>query len=154
MTIEHFLGNTEVLDEVLATTAMEAIRCMHCNDESQKPGQTHVHDLAYPSMDPLMRAQASPFKFSSILKATLERERKNRGWCNKCRRYQNLGYRKSITHLPYVLLLNAALTNPIMRALWEAPGWLPSEIGISIRNRAVHCFEGVDLQTQIRNRFP
>lgn len=147
------ISNTEGLDEILATSAMETIRCMYCSNEILRPGNAYVHDLAYPQMDPKTGIRSGALRFSSILKATIERESKNRGWCNKCRRYQQLAIRKTIHHLPYVLLLNAALTNPAMKVLWETQGWLPSEIGITIQNRSVYCFEGADLAVQLRNKL-
>ena len=148
------IGNADRLDDVLATTALEAIRCVYCSNEILRPGNAHVHDLLYPQLDLSMRMHNNSFKFSSILKATIERESKNRGWCNKCKRYQQLAIRKTIHHLPYVLLLNAALVNPAMRVLWETPGWLPSEIGISVQNTAVFCFEGAELDVQMRRGLP
>jgi len=146
------MGTTDGVDEILATGALEAIRCMYCSNETMKPGSSYVHDLVYPPNDPKHNPRAPIFKFSSILKATIEKENKSRGWCNKCRRYQPLSTRKTIQHLPFVLMLNAALINPAMKTFWETPGWLPAEVGVLIQNRAVYCFEGADLQNQLRNR--
>lgn len=146
----QFSGTSDAVDEVLATTAFEVIRCMYCGNETNRPGTTYVHDLVYPQLDPKHGMHNALFMFSSILKATIERESKNRGWCNKCRRYQQLAIRKIISHLPVVLMLNAALTNPAMRVLWEKPGWLPQKVGIVVQNRQVYCLEGKDLERELQ----
>ena len=145
-------GTIDELDTVLSTDAMEAIRCMYCGNEIMRPGNVYVHELVYPQLDPKHGIRNPVFKFSSILKATIERENKNRGWCNKCRRYQQLSIRKTVQQLPFVLMFNAALTNPAMRVLWETPGWLPTEIGLVVQNRSVYCFEGADLALHLRNK--
>ena len=146
-------GSTDGVDEVLGTKAFEAIRCIYCNNETTKHASVYVHDLAYPQIDP-KHHRPHMLRFSSVLKATMERETKNRGWCNRCRRYQQLAIRKTIRQLPYVLMLNTALLTPSARAIWETPGWLPSEIGISVQDRAVYCFEGSDLALHLRNKSP
>jgi PAB-dependent poly(A)-specific ribonuclease subunit 2 len=143
--------DSEGIDEILASNAFEAIRCMNCNNETTKPANTYVQDLVYPQVDP--KHSLRYLKFSSILKATMEREAKNRGWCSRCRRYQQLAIRKTVRQLPFVLMINAALgSNAAMRGLWENPGWLPSEIGIIIQDRNVYCFEGSDLALHLRNK--
>ena len=147
-------GTTDEVDMILATSAMEAIRCMYCGNELMRPGNAYVNELVYPQLDPKHGVRNPIFKFSSILKASIEREGKNRGWCNKCRRYQQLSIRKTVQHLPFVLMLNVALTNPAMRLLWETAGWLPTEIGIIVQNRSVYCFEGADLALHLRNKTP
>ncbi|KIV95116.1 hypothetical protein PV10_02805 [Exophiala mesophila] len=148
-------GKTDGIDEILASNAFEVIRCMYCSNETTKPASTYVHDLAYPQLDPKHATKNPMFKFASILKTTIEREAKNRGWCSRCRRYQQLAIRKTVRHLPYILMLNSALgTHPNMRGLWENPGFLPNEIGIIIQDRNVYCFEGADLQLHLRNKSP
>lgn len=145
--------NSDGIDEILASKAFEAIRCMYCNNETSKPASTYVHDLVYPQVDP--KHSLRYLKFSSILKTTIEREAKNRGWCSRCRRYQQLAIRKTVRQLPFVLMINAALgNNAAMRGLWETPGWLPSEIGIIVQDRNVYCFEGSDLALHLRNKSP
>ncbi|KAK5083739.1 poly(A)-specific ribonuclease [Lithohypha guttulata] len=145
-------GSSDGIDEVLSTGALEAIRCLHCGNVTTKHGSLYVHDMLYPNIDPKHNPRSHMFKFSSILKATMEREVKHRGFCNKCRRYQQLATRKSIQHLPFVLMLNTALTNPAMHTLWENPGWLPTEVGVMMQNRGIYVFEGTELQTQLRNK--
>ena len=146
-------GSSDGVDEVLATKAVEAIRCIYCGNETTKHASMYVHDLTYPQIDP-KHHRPHMLRFSSVLKTTLERETKNRGWCNRCRRYQQLAIRKTIRQLPYVLMLNTALVTPSARAIWETSGWLPSEIGISVQDRAIYCFEGSDLALHVRNKSP
>jgi PAB-dependent poly(A)-specific ribonuclease subunit 2 len=150
-------GTSDDVDAVIATGALELIRCMYCGNEITRPGTSYVNELVYPPHPPndLKNVLRNPiFRFSAILKASIERESKNRGWCNKCRRYQQLSIRKSVQHLPFVMMINAALTNPTMRSLWETPDWLPTEVGILVQNRNVYCFEGADLGLHIRNKTP
>lgn len=145
-------GSTDGMDEILSTGALEAIRCLHCGNVTTKHGSLYVHDMLYPNADPKSNPRSHMFKFSSILKATMEREVKHRGFCNKCRRYQQLATRKSISHMPFVLMLNTAIINPTMNSLWENPGWLPSEVGVVMQNRGILVFEGAELQAQLRNK--
>jgi PAB-dependent poly(A)-specific ribonuclease subunit 2 len=150
-------GTSDDVDSILATGALELIGCMYCGNEITRPGTSYVNELVYPPhppSDPKNVLRNPMFRFSAILKASIERESKNRGWCNKCRRYQQLSIRKSVQHLPFVMMINAALTNPAMRSLWETPGWLPPEVGILVQNRNVYCFEGTDLGLHVRNNTP
>lgn len=154
---QNLTGTSDDVDAIIATGALESIRCMYCGSEITRPGTSYVNELVYPShpLSDLRNVLRNPlFRFSAILKASIERESKNRGWCNKCRRYQQLSIRKSIQHLPFVLMINSALTNPAMRSLWETPGWLPTEVGVLLQNGTVYCFEGADLGLHIRNKTP
>ncbi|KAK2761711.1 poly(A)-specific ribonuclease [Arachnomyces sp. PD_36] len=142
--------NSEELDQQLATIAAESIRCMFCRNDTVRPGNTFVNELIYPSIDP-KQIRRNPFRFSQILKASIERETQNRGWCNNCRRYQQVAIRKTVNRLPPVLMINAALTNPAHRQLWATPGWLPEEIGIMVEGGQTLCFEGEELRARLRN---
>jgi PAB-dependent poly(A)-specific ribonuclease subunit 2 len=153
----HMTGSLDDLEAVVSTGATETIRCTRCGNETMRSGSAYVQDLVYPSqVDPKHGMRNPIFKFSSILKATIERENTSRGWCNKCRRYQPLAIRKSVQHLPFVMMLNATLNTanvrPDMRVLWEAPGWLPTEIGLIVENKSIYCFEGTDLALHLRNK--
>jgi PAB-dependent poly(A)-specific ribonuclease subunit 2 len=154
---QNLTGNSDDVDAVIAVGALESIRCMYCDSEITRPGSSYATELSYPLQPPsdINTVLRNPmFKFTALLKKSIERESKNRGWCNQCRRYQQLSLRKTIQHLPSVLMINAALTNPAMRCLWETPGWLPTEIGILLQDGDVYCFEGADLNLQIRHRTP
>jgi PAB-dependent poly(A)-specific ribonuclease subunit 2 len=148
------LPSSDDLDHRLATIASESIRCMFCHNEIVRPGNSLANELIYPAID-IKQARRNPaFRFSNILRASIERETQNRGWCNYCRRYQQVTIRKSIHRMPLVLILNAALSNPICRRLWSIPGWLPEEVGIAIDNGQVMCFEGDELKIQLQNKLP
>ncbi|GJP95959.1 poly(A)-specific ribonuclease [Aspergillus niger] len=146
--------SSDDLDHRLATVASESIRCMFCQNEIVRPGNSLVNELNYPAID-IKQARRNPaFRFSNILRASIEREAQNRGWCNYCRRYQQVAIRKSVHRMPQVLMLNAALTNPICRRLWAIPGWLPEEVGIVIEGGQILCFEGEDLKLRVQAKMP
>ncbi|KAL1990064.1 hypothetical protein VTN49DRAFT_6645 [Thermomyces lanuginosus] len=139
---------SDATQQNMTTVAVEAIRCMYCRNEIIRPGNALVNDLIYPTMD-MKHSRRPPqtYRFSNILKASIERETQNRGWCSICRRYQQVAIRKTIQRMPPVLLLNTMMTNsPMCRQLWATPGWLPEEVGIVVENGQVFCFEGDDLK--------
>ncbi|PYH85008.1 putative PAB-dependent poly(A)-specific ribonuclease subunit [Aspergillus uvarum CBS 121591] len=147
------LPSSEELDQRLNTVASETIRCMCCQNDIVRPGNSLVNELVYPAID-LKQIRRNPaFRFSNILRASIERETQNRGWCNLCRRYQQVKIRKSIHRMPPVLMLNAALSNPICRRLWAIPGWLPEEIGIAVDNGKALCFEGDELKLRLQSKM-
>lgn len=146
--------SSEELDQRLATIASESIRCMFCQNETVRPGNSLANELLYPNMDPKHARRNPAYRFSSILRASIERETQNRGWCNYCRRYQQVMIRKTVHRMPLILVLNAALTNPICRRLWAIPGWLPDAVGIVVDNGQVMCFEGDELQFRIQSNAP
>ncbi|CAI7584313.1 unnamed protein product [Penicillium bialowiezense] len=147
--------SSEELDQRLATIASESIRCMYCQNEIVRPGNSLANELIYPNID-IKHARRNPlFRFSNILRASIERETQNRGWCNYCRRYQQVTIRKTIHRMPLILVLNAALTNPMCRRLWAVPGWLPDAVGILVDPTGqVMCFEGDELQHRIQSQTP
>lgn len=145
------LPNPEDLERVLATSAAESIRCMLCRNEIVRPGNAFVNELIYPAFDPKQARRNPAYRFSNILKASIERETQNRGWCSHCRRYQQVAIRKTVHRMPLVLMINTAVNNPSYRQLWAMPGWLPEEIGILVEGGQVYCFEGEDLQVRLRN---
>lgn len=143
-------GSADGIDDVMSTKAYEAIRCTTCNNETSKHTSVYLHELIYPPIDPRQyRPHAYPF--SSILKNTIEREAKSRAWCNRCRRYQQLAIRKTITRLPFALMLNTAASTAVARMIWESRDFLPQEIGLRITDREIHCFQGHDLQLHLRS---
>lgn len=149
---EKIAGSKDGIDEILSTNWFEVIRCMFCNGETTKHSTAYLHDLNYPPVD-VKHYRPNMFRLSHILKNSIERETKNRAWCNRCRRYQQLVIRKTIRQLPYVLMLNTMILTPTARQMWEAPGWLPLEIGLQVGER-LQCYEGSDLQLHIRNKTP
>ncbi|MCJ1419496.1 poly(A)-specific ribonuclease [Xylographa parallela] len=88
-------------------------------------------------------------EFNQILKISIERATQTRGWCDKCRRYQQLATRKSVRGVPDVLMINAAVSTAESKQYWAKPGWMPSEIGVIIENGKCFCFEGEDLRLHV-----
>lgn len=80
----------------------------------------------------------------------MERATQTRGWCDKCRRYQQLATRKSVRGVPDVLVINAAVNTAESKQYWAKPGWLPEEIGVIIDNGKFFCFEGDDLRLHLQ----
>ena len=146
--------NSDSLDQTLSTKGMESIRCMFCRNEIVRPGNTFVNDLMYPAVDPKQVRRNPAYRFSNILRASIEREAQNRGWCSTCRRYQQVVIRKSIQQMPLVLMINTAINNANCRQLWSIPGWLPDTIGIIIDGQQVSCFEGEDLRMRMSSNVP
>ncbi|KAL1960354.1 hypothetical protein VTO42DRAFT_8314 [Malbranchea cinnamomea] len=146
--------NSDHLDQILCTKGSESVRCMYCRNEIVRPGNTFVNELMYPTVDPKQLRRNPAYRFSNILRASIERESQNRGWCSTCRRYQQVAIRKAVQQMPLVLMINTAVNNPNFRQLWSVPGWLPEKIGIISDGKQVMCFEGEDLRSRQRNNVP
>ena len=141
----------DVVHRLLETSAVVSIRCMNCRSETTRPGATYVNDLIYPAQKPVARGgRATRITFSQVLKTSVERETNQKGWCNRCQRYQTLQTRKSIHSVPAILTLNAAITSLEHRRLWAMPGWLPEEIGIIVDQGQFFCYEGEDLKLHLQ----
>ncbi|PSK54749.1 hypothetical protein B9Z65_3838 [Elsinoe australis] len=138
-----------LMEQALTTGAVVAVRCAHCGNELLKPGATQVHDLVYPPKAKHHQRQP-PRNFSFILKSSVERQESSRGWCDRCKRYQQLTTKKTIQALPKVLMINVAIHSLDQRQLWSSPNWLPQEIGIIIQNGQFFCYEGTDLQLHLQ----
>jgi len=139
------------MDQALTTVAMNSIRCAHCANETVRPGATHLHELVYPPRGPSKtHTRIHGPTFSQILKASVERQDQTRGWCDRCKRYQQLSARKTIQTMPPVLVLNAAVHSTEAKQLWAKPRWLPQEIGIVVDQGQFYCYEGQDLNFHLR----
>lgn len=139
------------MDQALTTVAMNSIRCAHCANETVRPGGTYVHELVYPPRTPTKnQGRSHGPSFSQILKASVERQDQTRGWCDRCKRYQQLAARKTIQSLPPVLVINAAVHNADSKQLWSRPHWLPQEIGIVVDQGQFFCYEGQDLKFHLQ----
>ena len=141
------------------------MRCVQCHNETIRDGRTYINDLVYPpivsyqvpcarrtvnrSQNAVTRTRNQIPTFSQILKISIERATQTRGWCDKCRRYQQLATRKSVRGVPDVLMINAAVSTAESKQYWAKPGWLPSEIGVIIENGKCFCFEGEDLRLHV-----
>ncbi|EER41383.1 PAB-dependent poly(A)-specific ribonuclease subunit PAN2 [Histoplasma capsulatum H143] len=148
------LPHSDQLDRTLSTDAVESIRCMLCHNETVRAGNSFVNELQYPVVDPKQTRHNNSYRFSDILKSSIERETQNRGWCSHCRRYQQVSIRKTVHRMPLVLMINAAINNPSTRQLWSTPGWLPEEVGFFLENGRIQCFEGEELEACKRNGIP
>ncbi|KAL2354819.1 PAB-dependent poly(A)-specific ribonuclease subunit PAN2 [Cryomyces antarcticus] len=138
------------MDHALTTSAVATVRCAHCTNEMICPKSTYVHDLIYPPKTGKSSLRAPRPSFSQTLKASVERQEQTRGWCDRCKRYQQLATRKSIQSVPAVLTLNAAIHSLEARQLWATPNWLPKEIGIIVDQGQFYCYEGQDLQFHLQ----
>lgn len=137
-------------EQAITTAAMMSIRCGHCANEMLKPGATAVHDLVYPPKSIKHHSRAPRPSFSQILKQSVERQEQTRGWCDRCKRYQQLSTRKTIQAIPEVLMINAAIHSLDHRQLWATPNWLPREIGVIVTNGQFFCYEGQDLKVHLQ----
>ena len=138
------------MEHSLTTGALLAIRCGHCANEMLKPGETLVHDLVYPPKTLKHHPRAVKPSFSQILKSSVERQDQTRGWCDRCKRYQQLSTRKTIQSVPKVMMINAAIHSMDHKQLWSTPGWLPQEIGVIVTGGQFYCYEGQDLKLHLQ----
>jgi PAB-dependent poly(A)-specific ribonuclease subunit 2 len=142
--------SNQLFESAVAVDALSSIRCVHCHNETIRPGGSYLTDLVYLPVSASNRMRHQIPTFSQILKASVELQTQTRGWCDKCRRYQQLATRKSVRHIPEVLVINAALKSAEARQYWTIPGWLPTSIGIFLDNGKFFCFEGEDLRLHLQ----
>lgn len=143
-------NSPSLMDQVLETQANARMRCAQCNNETIRGGRIIVNELVYPTKHALKVSRGPRPTFSQILKSSVERQDQTRGWCNKCNRYQQMVQRKSISAVPGVLMLNAAIQSHEAKLLWSTPNWLPNEIGIIVEQGQFYCFEGQDLKLHLQ----
>ncbi|KAF1965711.1 PAB-dependent poly(A)-specific ribonuclease subunit PAN2 [Bimuria novae-zelandiae CBS 107.79] len=144
------LGGTSMMDQVLETQARATMRCAQCRNEMMNEGRTFVNELVYPAKNIMKNARGPRPTFSQILKSSVERQDQMKGWCNKCKRYQQMVQRNTIQTIPGVLMLNAAIQSHEAKLLWSIPNWLPQEIGIIVDQGNFYCFEGQDLKLHLQ----
>lgn len=150
-------GGSNMLERVFSTPATMIIKCVFCKSEHTRPGATSSVDLTYPQTPAAKlygrNGKAPPMpkrSFCEILKASVERETTNRGWCMNCKKYQSLQTKKTIHTSPPILMLNACISTPESKHFWETPGCLPEEIGIIISQGQIFCYQGEDLRLHIQ----
>ncbi|KAK3381583.1 ubiquitin carboxyl-terminal hydrolase-domain-containing protein [Podospora didyma] len=149
--LPHPITPEDLVSRVLTTSAVVSIKCLNCSNEHTRPGNTLVNELMYPPQKVAARGGRAPrTTFSQVLKVGVERETTNKGWCQRCSRYQNLQMRKSIQTIPAVLAINTSITTQDQRRLWATPGWLPEEIGIIVDQGQFFCYEGEDLKLHLQ----
>lgn len=151
---DDFLRNgpaANQFDQILAVDALTSIQCVHCRNETIKSAGGNITDLIYTPLHSPGRGQRLFIPtFSQILKASVEVQTQTRGWCDKCRRYQQLATRKGVRKMPDILMINTALKSAEAKQYWGIPGWLPDSIGIVIDEGKFFCFEGEDLRLHIQ----
>lgn len=140
------------LERALSTLSVASKRCAHCTHEDRRMEQTFVHELTYPPKQSSKSMQRHRPNFTPILKASVERHQSTRGWCDRCKRYQQIVSRKSVQSIPPVLMINTAIHNQEAKQLWAISEWLPQEIGIIVEQGQFFCYEGKDLQLHLDRR--
>jgi PAB-dependent poly(A)-specific ribonuclease subunit 2 len=135
--------NSRTLEEVITIGATKSQRCNTCGKESRPLGDTNVTDIIYP------QKHNKPIQsFSLLVKQSIQLDTSQRGWCDKCRRYQQQAMRKTVKRLPKILMFNATTnekSQSCIREHWSSPGWLPGEMGVSINNGQLSVYQGKDL---------
>ncbi|KAF2717991.1 hypothetical protein K431DRAFT_333256 [Polychaeton citri CBS 116435] len=144
------------LQPVFGTRGVALSRCSHCHYEVSQEKSWHTHDLAYPAKQPKhMHPRGAKHTFSQILKASIERDETQRGWCMRCQGYKAIKSRRLVANLPTALTLNTCIFSPESKQLWAGRGFLPKEIGLIVNNGQIFCYEGQDLQFHLQRRtFP
>ncbi|KAK4164535.1 ubiquitin carboxyl-terminal hydrolase-domain-containing protein [Cladorrhinum sp. PSN259] len=141
----------ELVQKVLSTEVTSNITCLNCRTDTTRFGAVQINDLIYPAQKSSANSNNKGPKttFSQILKMGVERDNTGKGWCARCRRYQNLALRKTIHNIPAVLTINTSIMSAEHRKLWETPNFLPEEIGVIVKDGQFFCFEGDDLRTHL-----
>ncbi|KAK0641099.1 ubiquitin carboxyl-terminal hydrolase-domain-containing protein [Cercophora newfieldiana] len=141
----------DLIHKLLATSAVDSVKCVNCKNETVRPGDTNVIDLMYPPPKPMTRGgRATKTTFSQALKMGVERETTSKGWCSRCAKYHPIQMRKTIHSVPAVLAINTAISTPDHRRLWATSGFLPQEIGIIVEKGQFFCFEGEDIRQHLQ----
>jgi PAB-dependent poly(A)-specific ribonuclease subunit 2 len=145
-------------EQALGTKMLATIKCGQCKHEMTRHEDVHSHELIYPQtaqrgMGRSNRGtQTLRQTFSQILKASVERQEPTRGWCSRCRRYQQMSQRKQVQSVPAVLVINANVQTSDAKQVWSTPDWLPKEIGVIVGNGQFFCYEGQDLDLHVQRK--
>lgn len=134
------------LPQVLMIKAAKRQQCMVCHKESRPMGDTVATDLVYTPKPPGNKALPS---FAQTVRQSIQFETTQKGWCDKCRRYQTQHTRKSITKLPDILTFNCTTHDKPAshtKEYWSTPGWLPEEIGLTLNNKLLNVWQGEHLK--------
>lgn len=138
------------VEDTMGTVTTTHIRCTACHVETTRRQTTFAIDFIYNKPQKKM-----PFPdFSTILRQSVSREQNSRGWCERCKRYQQLITRKSVQRLPKVLMINAAAVNMEAKMFWAKPGWLPAEVGVLAKDGQFQTFQGDRLESMIKSGAP
>lgn len=144
--------NPQEMQYAFGTTGYALSQCGHCNYEASQPKISYCHDLVYPPKLPKQSPRSMRQYFSQVLKASIERCDMQRGWCSRCQGYKPITSRRVVHSVPAVLTLNTAIHTAEAKQLWAAPGFLPKEVGIIVKDGLLYCYEGQDLRTHLQRR--
>ncbi|OLL26919.1 PAB-dependent poly(A)-specific ribonuclease subunit PAN2 [Neolecta irregularis DAH-3] len=111
----------------------------HCGHETDRTMDYFVFELNYPSRPPNIRHDPSPPGFATVIKNSIQRDGQAKAWCTPCHRYQIVHYRKQIYNLPPVLTFNANVRSSDHLSLYATKDWLPTRIGLSLKNARMNC---------------
>lgn len=148
-------GQSRLMEQALGTKMMATIKCGQCMHEMTRHEDVHSHELLYPprTIGRTGRGMHTPRQtFSQILKTSVERQEQTRGWCSRCRRYQQMSQRKQVQSVPAVMIINANVQSSEGKHLWATPKWLPREIGVIVGNGQFFCYEGQDLDLHVQRK--
>jgi PAB-dependent poly(A)-specific ribonuclease subunit 2 len=150
------LAQARAMEQAVGTKMLTTIKCAQCMHEQTRHEDVHGHELTYlPRLHNGRNGRnITPQRqtFSQVLKSSVERQEPTRGWCSRCRRYQQMNQRKQVQSVPLVMMINANVQTNDAKQLWATPGWLPSEIGIIVGNGQFFCYEGQDLQLHVQRK--
>jgi PAB-dependent poly(A)-specific ribonuclease subunit 2 len=148
-------GQARLAEQALGTKMLATIKCGQCMHEMTRHEDVHSHELTYPqrAMGRNGRSVQTPRQlFSHVLKMSVERQEPTRGWCSRCRRYQQMSQRKQVQSVPAVMVINANVQTSEAKQVWSTPNWLPQEIGVIVGNGQFFCYEGQDLELHVQRK--
>ncbi|PUU76126.1 ubiquitin carboxyl-terminal hydrolase-domain-containing protein [Tuber borchii] len=137
-------NDSRALEEAITIGATKSQRCNICGKESRPLGDTNVTDMIYPQ-----KHNKPVQSFSSLVKQSIQMDTVQKGWCDKCQRYQQQAMRKLVRRLPKIMMFNATTnekSQTYIREHWSTPGWLPDEIGVLVANGQLSVYQGEDLK--------
>ncbi|ANB14502.1 Pan2p [Sugiyamaella lignohabitans] len=150
LSVENQLQNVHSNPAALATLPSEfessvagipvstSIRCLSCGTDSIKKSTIYELDLQTEygfrnnsSAGPGPNTANFDSLFFKALNSSLDKTNKVRGWCDVCRKYQQLVTTRSATKLPQVLNVNINIfpeaDTSVSRQIWASPHWPPTE---------------------------
>ena len=145
-------GSSDLVRHAFGTVIRAIGTCSQCHIEAVQEKVAYSHDLVYPPKPSKHSPRNVRQYFSQVLKASVERQEQQRGWCSRCQGYKPILSRREIQAIPAVLMLNAAVRTADAKQLWSTPGFLPKQIGIIVNNGQFYCYEGQDLQMHLTRR--
>ena len=137
-------NDSRALEEAITIGATKSQRCNICGKESRPLGDTNVTDMIYPQ-----KHNKPVQSFSALVKQSIQMDTVQKGWCDKCQRYQQQAMRKLVRRLPKIMMFNATTnekSQTYIREHWSTPGWLPDEIGVLVANGQLSVYQGEDLR--------